>query len=285
MLAEDVLGAAAAGLAVEVAVADGLQGGLAFDDFEAVGGDEEGLGGGVVIVVGPADALDEAFDVLGCADLDDEIDIAPVDAEVERAGADDGAEEALLHGGLDTLALNPVEGAVVDADGQAVLVGEPEVVEEDLGLRAGVVEDERGAVATDLVEHGGDGIGGAAAGPGRAFLCFQHGDIRFGAGVGLQDVAGVGVAGEEAGDGGGVFDGGGEANAAEAGAEGLEAGEGEHELVAAFRLGEGVDFVDDHAFEAGEGSVGVLVGGEEGQAFRRGEQDVGRVGALAFLAR
>jgi hypothetical protein len=40
-------------------------------------------------VVGAADALDEALYVFRRADLDHEIDIAPVDAEVERAGADD----------------------------------------------------------------------------------------------------------------------------------------------------------------------------------------------------
>ena len=94
VLAEDVERAGAARLAVEVVVADGVEGGVAFEHLEAVGGHEDGAGGGVVAVVGAADALDEALDVLRRADLDDEVDVAPVDAEVERAGGDDGAEAA-----------------------------------------------------------------------------------------------------------------------------------------------------------------------------------------------
>ena len=52
-------------------------------------------------------------------------------------------------------------------------------------------------------------------------------------------------------------------------------------LEAAFRAGEGVDLIDDHRLEAGEDAGRVIVGEQEGEAFRRGQQDVGRVGALA----
>ena len=99
----------------------------------------------------------------------------------------------------------------------------------------------------------------------------------------MEDRAGIGVAGEETGDLGRVVHGGRKAHAAEAGAERLEAGERQHELVAAFGFGEGVDFVDDHAFEPREGAGGVLVGEEEGEAFRCRQQDMRRIGALAAL--
>ncbi len=45
-------------------------------------------------VVGAADALQQAGDAFGRADLDDLIDAAPVDAEVERGGRDHGAQAA-----------------------------------------------------------------------------------------------------------------------------------------------------------------------------------------------
>jgi hypothetical protein len=43
-------------------------------------------------VVGAADALQQAAGTLRRADMHDQIDIAPVNAEIERRGADDGFE-------------------------------------------------------------------------------------------------------------------------------------------------------------------------------------------------
>jgi hypothetical protein len=45
-------------------------------------------------VVGAADALDEARRALRRAHLDDQIDVAPVDAEIEAGGADERAQPA-----------------------------------------------------------------------------------------------------------------------------------------------------------------------------------------------
>ena len=50
------------------------------------------LRGLVHAVVGAADALQQAGDALGRADLDHLVDAAPVDAEVERGGGDHGAQ-------------------------------------------------------------------------------------------------------------------------------------------------------------------------------------------------
>jgi hypothetical protein len=73
----------------------------------------------------------------------------------------------------------------------------------------------------------------------------------------LQDVAGGG--GEVAGQRGRVFDGGGEAHAAEVGGQGFEAGEEQHELVAAFGFGQCVDLVDHNPLKRRENSGGVFV--------------------------
>ena len=150
-------------------------------------------------------------------------------------------------------------------------------MEEKFGLRAGVVEDEGGAVARHLVQDRGDGIATAAAAPWWGVVGVQHGNVGVGARVGLQN---CGLGGEEAGEGGGVLNRGRKADAAEGGVQRLQAGDLEDELVAAFAFGEGVDFVDDNPLQALENSWGVFVGEEEGEAFRRGQQDVRRVGAL-----
>ena len=87
--------------------------------------------------------------------------------------------------------------------------------------------------------------------------------------------------GEEAGEGRGIFDGGGQADQAQAGGQGGQAGDLQHQLVAAFAFGEGVDFVDDDPLQAFEHPRRIFVCQEEGKAFGGGQQNVGRVGALA----
>ena len=63
---------------------------------------------------------------LGRADLHHEIDVAPVDAEIERRGRDHRLQHAGDHGALDLAALLDRERAVMQRDGEAVLVVRPE---------------------------------------------------------------------------------------------------------------------------------------------------------------
>src|SRR3546814_19641549 len=59
---------------------------LAFHHLETIGGHEDRLGRLVHAVVGPADALGEPRGALRRAHMDDEIDVAPIETEVERRG-------------------------------------------------------------------------------------------------------------------------------------------------------------------------------------------------------
>ena len=147
------------------------------------------------------------------------------------------------HRGLHPLALHAVEAAVMDADGQRVVIGEPQVVKEDLGLRAGVVKDERGAVAAHLRQHLGDGMRRTTAGPGGRRVRLEHGDIRLGPGIGVQHRAGRAARPEKPRQRGRILDRGRETHAAHPGAERLQPRQREHELIAALALGEGVDLV------------------------------------------
>ncbi len=125
VLGQDIQGAGALGLAVERVLGDGLAGGLALQHLEAVGRHEEGVAGFVQAMVGPADALDHARGALGRGQLDDQVHVAPVDAEVEGGGADHCAKLTPRHGGLDLAPLFGRERAVVQGDGQAVVVELP----------------------------------------------------------------------------------------------------------------------------------------------------------------
>ena len=283
MLAQHVARAGALGIAVQIMGLCGLECSHAFHHFEPVGGHQQRLGRRVVAVVGPADALDQAFDVLRRADLNDQIDITPIDPQIERPGANDGPEFPGNHSTFNPFALFPRQGPMVDADRQILGIGEPEVVEKNLGLCPGVVKDQRGFVAFDLFQNRRNRVFGPTPGPGRAFLGDQHRDIGFRPRIGEQDFAGVGVFGEHPGDGTGVFDRRRQPDPAQTGGEGLQAGEGEHQLVAALGFGQSMDFIDDHPLQPGEHPVRILVADQQGQTFRRGQQDMRRIGALAAL--
>ena len=119
MLREHVEAARAFGGRVLRALARRLDRGRAFEHFEAVRRHEDRARGFVEPMVGAADALHQPARSLRRADIDDEIDITPVDAEIERRGADDGLEAAFRHRLLDAAALAGVERAVMQRDRQA----------------------------------------------------------------------------------------------------------------------------------------------------------------------
>ena len=79
----------------------------------------------------------------------DEIDVAPVDAEIERGGADHRAQPAGRHRRFDFAPLRHVERAVMQRDGEIVFVDVPELLKHAFGLAAGVDEYERGAMRLD----------------------------------------------------------------------------------------------------------------------------------------
>jgi hypothetical protein len=84
------------------------------------------LRGLVEAVIGAPDALHDPARALGRADIDDEIDVPPVDPQIERRGADDGAQPPLQHRRLDLAALLDIERAVMQGDGEPVLVDVPQ---------------------------------------------------------------------------------------------------------------------------------------------------------------
>ena len=118
MLRQDVEAAGEELAAVERVLVQRVLGGDALQHLEPVGRDQGGAARLVEPVVGAADPLQQAGGTLGRADLDDEVDVAPVDAEVERGGADHGAQGTGSHRGLDLAALLDGEAAVMQADWQ-----------------------------------------------------------------------------------------------------------------------------------------------------------------------
>ena len=127
-------------------------------------------------MIGTADALHQPRRALGRADIDDEIDVAPVDAEIERRGAHHGAQFAGGHGVLDLATLRDVERAVMQGDGEIVVVDAPQFLEQEFGLAAGVDEDQCGLVPLDQLVDFAERVARRMAGPGQMFLGVEHAD-------------------------------------------------------------------------------------------------------------
>ncbi len=177
MLAQHVEPAGARDRRILRALARGGDGGDAFQHLESVGRHEQGARRFVQPVIGAADALHQPARALRRADVDDEIDIAPVDAEIERRGADDRAQAALGHGGFHLAPLARVERAVMQRDRQRVLVDAPQFLEDEFGLRARVDEDERHLRAFDRRIDFSQRMARAVAGPRQALLRVENGEF------------------------------------------------------------------------------------------------------------
>ena len=122
------------------------------DQVAAVLREDQAFAGGADLVAGAADPLQAARHRWRRLDLDDQIDRAHVDAELERRRRHQPAQPALLERVLDLDALRPGQRAVVGADqrlaGQLVeRRGEP------LGEAPAVDEDQRRGVRLDQLQQ------------------------------------------------------------------------------------------------------------------------------------
>ncbi len=107
----------------------GVERRLALHHLEAVGGNEDArLGSSMRWLERPMRCA--AVRRPWRADMDDEIDIAPVDAEIEGGGGNDGAQAVLTHRRLHLAALPDIQRAVMQRDRQIVVVDGPEFLEQ-----------------------------------------------------------------------------------------------------------------------------------------------------------
>ena len=236
-------------------------------------------------MAGTADPLQEGVHRTRRAELADQVDVADVDAQLERAGGDQRLQLARLQA---LLGLEPVlarQAAVVRGD---MLLAEPlgQVAGDALGDATLVDEDERRAVLADqlgepvvhLVPH----LGGHHRGERRA----RHLDRE----IALAYVAGiddrhrlVALPHQEACHVGERLHGGRQADAhRRAFAQRAEAFQREHQVGATLGARHRVQLVDDHALDRLEHLAARVRGEQDEERLRRGHQDVRRVAPHAL---
>ena len=156
----------------------------AFEQVAAVLREDHALARRPDLVAGPADALEAARHARRALDLDDEVDRAHVDAELEAGGGDQRGEPAGLELLLDEDPLLAGDAAVVGAD--QLLAGQlVEPLGEPLGEPPAVGEDDRAAVAADQLEdprvdRRPDARARVAARRGTARLLLEREDLAHG---------------------------------------------------------------------------------------------------------
>ena len=268
-------------IAVEFARLDGLQRGQRFQHLEPVGRRDHGAAGLVEPVVGAADPLHQAADALGCAHLDHQVDVAPVDSEIERRGRHHRAQPAGRHRRLDLAPLLDGQRSVMQADRQVLVVDPPQRIERQFRLRARVHEDDRRPVLTDDVVDLRHRVTTHVAAPRDALLRVDDRHDRRRAGLAHHDLHRLVAQIEELGQRRRIRDGGREADEARLRGERRQPRQAERQMVPALAGGEGVQLVDDHALQVREELRRIEIGQQQRQRFRRRHQEVRRPLALA----
>ena len=288
VLREDIDGAAAMDDGVLFAGERCFERGAAFQHFEAIGRDENGVRRLVEAVVGAADALDQAGRALRRAEMDDEIDVAPVDAEVERRRRDDGAQIAARHGGFNLAPLGDIERTVMERDRQALRVRLPQLLEHQLGLHPRVHEHQRQAMARDRGEYVRHRIARRVARDRHSLLGFEDLDVRPGAAADRDDVGepdrrlGRCLLGEPRTQLARMGNSGRKSDRHQPRRQRAQPRDVERQQIAALRRRQRVEFVENDRVEIAEQVASVGAREQERDLLRRRQQDLGRRQTLAL---
>ena len=268
----------------------GVERGAALQNFEAIARHQQCPRRLVEAVIGAANALDEAARALRRADVDDEIDVAPVDAQIQRRGAHDRAQSASGHGRFDLAPLRDIERTVMQRDRQVGVIDLPQRVEHQLGLHARVDEDECQLVRRDRLQDLAHRVACRVTGPWQLAFALEQTNVGHGAAfgfhqIGEQDVAlGHRLRGEPSAQLGRARHGRRQPGDDEARHQRAQARNPQRQQVAALGGGERMQFVEDHRLEASEKPGGLLAREQQGELLGCRQQNLGRVDALPLAA-
>ena len=269
------------GLAIKRIGGNGLARRLAFQVLETIARCQQRARGRVELVIGTAEPLDQARGPFRGAHLDHQIDIAPVDPEIERRGTHHRIEPPRRHRRLDLAALLRRKRTVMQRDGELVLIDPPQLLESELGLGAGIDEDQRQPCRLDALIDIAQRMARRMPGPGDALGRIKDLDLWPRPGRTADDrrlpltLAGC-LRCQPARQFRFVLDRRRQTNAPYLRCPARDRSQRQAQQITALLRCQGVDLVDHDMFEIGEEGGDIRRGTEQGQLFRRRQQDVGR---------
>ncbi len=176
-------------------------------------------------------------------------------------------------------------------DREIVVVDAPELLEDRLGLAAGVDEHQRGLVLLDEAVDFADGVPRRMPGPRQPLGGVEHGDVRRRAVVGDHEIGEHGVwralrlRHQIAAQIVGLRDRRRQADRGQLRRERKQPRQPEREQIAALRRHQRMQFVEHDAAQRAEQERRVGRGQDQRQLLRRREQDMRRIAALALALR
>ena len=267
MLRQHIEPAGAKDVLVELAGQHGIARRQGFEIFEAVARHDQRMARLIHAVVGAAGTLQKPRCALRGSHLDDEIDITPIDTEIEAGCCHNGAQPARRHRRLDLLPRFGREAAVMDADRQRLVILGPQVAEDHLGDGAGVDEHDREPRLFDAPHDRLCRPAAIVAGPGDAVFGGDDLHHRCGAGIAHHQIdrPGIGIGRQPAPIAFRIGNRRRQADAAQPGRKPVQPRQGKAQLITALGRRKGMDLIDDDGPHAGQHRSGIGVGNQQRQ--------------------
>ena len=183
--------------------------------------------------------------------MNDTIDIAPIDPEVERGGADKRAQLAIGHRALDLAPRVDRQRTVVDANCIFGFVGIPQFLEDKLRQKPRVAENQRDFVPANFLDQLWNRMLPAMPRPRHPALGEQYRQVRLSRRLALDqpDKIDVAVRGQPCTVIIGIGNRRRQRHALHIGCQRLEPGERKAQQIAALAIGECMDLINDDSLE------------------------------------
>ena len=164
-------------------LSDCINCGPTFQHFEAISRHQNRFGWLIKPVIGTPDPLQQPRTAFGRANIDHQVDVAPVYAEIQRRGAHDCAQFPGSHCVFNAPSLRNIERAVMQGNGKIVVVSSPQLLKQKFRLAPGIDEHQRRFVRLDTCINFTESMARRMTSPGQMLLCIEHRDNRLCAGL------------------------------------------------------------------------------------------------------
>ncbi len=178
MLTQNIQATVPVRVTIQRAFRHALNDTAAFQYLKPITRHQQGAAGHIQAMSGTPDALNHARYPFWRPDLNHQIHRRPVDSQIQGRRRDHRAQAAISHRGLYLAPLIPRQGTMMQGNGQGILVGAPQFLKDQFGLRARIDENDRRFSFLNLLINLRDRMQAIMTRPGQPHSGFQQAHIR-----------------------------------------------------------------------------------------------------------